>query len=260
MSVWRRRERNECDTTSLAEQYPRIAMRPAWVRLLLRSVSGDFRQPLYILFGAVTAVLLIAARMSRVFWLARGFARRHEFGVRVALGARPSHIVRQVLIESTVLACCAGYSASPRLVLRRHFWDLLRLISETHPCANRRNRIGVCVSRVAIDGNSFGVVPAWSASRWTHSGLWRAGRGSAAAATSIDARMLVIAETAVSLNLLLAQGSSAASCKRCESSGVRPSPSWPTAGNVYRRVPREKAPLSFGSCCRCFPHSRRRIG
>jgi putative ABC transport system permease protein len=40
--------------------------------------------------------------------LARGFARRHEFGVRVALGAKRSYIVRQVLIESTVLACCGG--------------------------------------------------------------------------------------------------------------------------------------------------------
>src|SRR2546429_59760 len=94
---------------SLAEQYPED--RNAFgveVRLLLDHVSGDFRQPLYILFGAVTAVLLIACANVAGLLLARGFARRPEFGVRVALGARPSHIMRQVLIESTVLACCAG--------------------------------------------------------------------------------------------------------------------------------------------------------
>jgi ABC-type antimicrobial peptide transport system permease subunit len=75
---------------------------------LLDYVSGDFQQPLYLLFGAVTAVLLIACANVAGLLLARGFARRHEFGIRVALGAKPSHIVRQVLIESTVLACCAG--------------------------------------------------------------------------------------------------------------------------------------------------------
>ncbi len=94
---------------SLAEQYPED--RNAFdveVRPLLDHVSGDFRQPLYILFGAITAVLLIACANVAGLLLARGFARRPEFGVRVALGARPSHIVRQVLIESTVLACCAG--------------------------------------------------------------------------------------------------------------------------------------------------------
>ena len=88
---------------SLAEQYPED--RNAFgveVRLLLDHVSGDFRQPLYILFGAVTAVLLIACANVAGLLLARGFARRPEFGVRVALGARPSHIMRQVLIESTV--------------------------------------------------------------------------------------------------------------------------------------------------------------
>jgi putative ABC transport system permease protein len=164
---------------------------------------------LYLLFGAVTAVLLIACANVAGLLLARGFARRHEFGVRVALGARPSHIVRQVLIESTVLACCAGaFGVGLALVLLKTFLglapvDLPRL---THV------RIDGIVLAFAflvslLTGVGFGVAPAWSASRLDSSGLWRAGRGISGSRNEHRLRgMLVIAETAISLVLLAGSG------------------------------------------------------
>lgn len=96
---------------SLAEQYPED--RNAYgveVQPLLEYVSdsGGYRKPLYLLFGAVTALLLIACANVAGLLLARGFARRREFSVRLALGAKPGQIVRQVLIESVVLALCGG--------------------------------------------------------------------------------------------------------------------------------------------------------
>ncbi len=195
---------------SLAEQYPED--RNAFgveVRPLLDYVSGDFRQPLYLLFGAVTAVLLIACANVAGLLLARGFARRHEFGVRVALGAKPSHIARQVLIESTVLACCAGvFGVGLAMVLLKTFvglapMDLPRLAHV---------RIDGIVLAFAflvslLTGVGFGVVPAWSASRLDSSGLWRAGRGISGSRNEHRLRgMLVIAETAISLVLLAGSG------------------------------------------------------
>ena len=195
---------------SLAEQYPedRNAFRVE-VRPLLEYVSGDFRQPLYLLFGAVTAVLLIACANVAGLLLARGFARRHEFGVRIALGAKPSHIVKQVLIESTVLACCAG------VVGMALAFVLLKTVVGVAPVDVPRLahvRIDGVVLAFAffvslLTGISFGVFPAWSASRSDSSGLWRAGRGISGGHNEHRLRgLLVIAETAISLVLLAGSG------------------------------------------------------
>jgi putative ABC transport system permease protein len=195
---------------SLADEYPED--RNAFgveVRPLLDRVSGDFRQPLYILFGAVTAVLLIACANVAGLLLARGFARRHEFGVRVALGAKPSHIVRQVLIESTVLSCCAGVlGVGLAFLLLKTFLalapvDLPRL---THV---RIDGIALAFAfPVSLStGVGFGAVPAWRASRLDSSGLWRAGRGISGSRSEHRLRgMLVVAETAISLVLLAGSG------------------------------------------------------
>jgi putative ABC transport system permease protein len=195
----------------LAEQYPedRNAF-GAEVRPLLDYVSGDFRQSLYILFGAVTAVLLIACANVAGLLLARGFTRRNEFAVRVALGAKPSHIVRQVLIESTALACCAGVlGIGLAFVLLRTF---LGLAPVDLPRLSHVRIDGIVLAFAflvsLLTGVGFGVVPAWRASRLdSSSGLWRAGRGISGSRNEHRLRgMLVVAETAISLVLLAGSG------------------------------------------------------
>jgi putative ABC transport system permease protein len=204
-----RAEMNEIQR-SLAEQYPED--RNAFgvkVRPLLNYVSGDFQQPLYLLFGAVSAVLLIACANVAGLLLARGFARRHEFGVRVALGAKPSHIVRQVLIESTVLACCAGVlGVGLAFVLLQTF---LGLAPVDLPRLSHVRIDGIVLAFAflvsLLTGVSFGVVPAWTASRLDSSGLSRSGHGISGSRNENRLRgMLVIAETAISLVLLAGSG------------------------------------------------------
>ncbi len=197
---------------SLAEQYPED--RNAYgveVQPLLEYVSdsGGYRKSLYLLFGAVTAVLLISCANVAGLLLARGFARRQELSVRVALCAKPAHIVRQVLIESVVLALCGGAIGIGvafvllKTVLSLAPADLPRLAQV------RIDWIVMAFAFVVslVTGIAFGVFPALAASRSDSSGLWRAGRGISTGRGEHRLRgIFVIAETAISLVLLGGSG------------------------------------------------------
>jgi putative ABC transport system permease protein len=70
--------------------------------------TGQYRFSLWLLFGSVFVILLIASTNTAGLLLARGSAREREFSVRRALGAKQIRIATQVVTEAVVLATLGG--------------------------------------------------------------------------------------------------------------------------------------------------------
>jgi predicted permease len=76
---------------------------------ILETITGQrLQSTLWTLFGAVAIVLLVACANIANLLLARGDSRRQEFAIRRALGARRGQLVRQLFVESMVVALVGG--------------------------------------------------------------------------------------------------------------------------------------------------------
>lgn len=173
------------------------------------SITRRVNLALKILLGAVGLILLIACANVANLLLARGAARRKEFAVRAALGASRLRIIRQMLVESLLLAIAGG-----ALGLVFTSWTMALLSRVAHETVPRMNSIRldgkILVFNVAISlltGIVFGVVPALHSSK---TDLQETLKGSSAAVTDAQGKRLrgtlVVAEVALSVALLVGAG------------------------------------------------------
>jgi putative ABC transport system permease protein len=76
---------------------------------LREQLIGETRPALWTLFAAVVAVLVVACANVAALMLVRAAGRHHELAVKVALGARPVHLARQLMVETLLLVGTGGF-------------------------------------------------------------------------------------------------------------------------------------------------------
>jgi predicted permease len=180
--------------------------------------AGPVRPILFTLCGAVALVLLIACANLAGLLVARNSARAREFGVRVALGAGTSRLVRQLLVETLALSLGGGLAgvglawAASMALARIKSASNLPYISASNALPQfwsagldwRVLAFAGCVSLVTA--LLFGLAPAFTATRaLIVVSLREGGRsGTVASARQRFRRLLVITEVAFSLVLVFA--------------------------------------------------------
>ena len=196
---------------NLAEEYPDSNKHIGGFAVPLRQDRvGNLRLAIYVLMGAVGFVLLIACANVANLLLARGAGRRRELALRMSLGARRAHIVRQLLTESVFLAVCAGVLGLILSISGAGF--LTRLVPSGIPYdASTRIDAGVFMFTLFVSmatGILFGILPALRLSRINlNDALKQAGaRGGVGAHGGYTRDMLVIAEVALAMILLAGAG------------------------------------------------------
>src|SRR5881296_4315623 len=171
---------------------------------------GGMRPALLILLSAVFLVLLIACANLTTMLLARAAAREREMAIRVALGAGPLRLLKQVLTESVLLALIGGVAG---VLLALWGVELLKIIgAQTVPRLLEVNVdlgvLGVTLAIAVGTGIIFGLVPGLASARPELTEALKEGGRSSTQGTGRNRLRngLVIAEVALALVLLSGAG------------------------------------------------------
>jgi predicted permease len=203
---------------SLARQYPNAVDKRARMYPLKADIVGSSSRALQIMLGAVALVLILVCVNIANLLLVRGSERAHELALRSALGAARTRLVRQMLMESLVLALAGDFAGL--VVARVAMSAIVRLGAGSIPrlatltLEPRLLAFSLVIATLCAVG--FGLAPALRAARTEPSDVLREqGRS----ATGGGARMrlrewLVVSQVSLAFVLLVGAGLLIASFQR----------------------------------------------
>ena len=175
---------------------------------LHEAIAGKTRPALLLLLGAVGVVLLIACANVANLLLARASARTREIAIRAALGASRARVIRQMLIESLVLALAGGGLGLVAGIVGVR--AMARAAPEEIPLIGQ---VGVDAGVLAFTfgiaiatGLFFGLFPSIQSGKMNLTESLREGGRTVAVGGSRFRNSLVVAEIALALVVLMVSG------------------------------------------------------
>ncbi len=205
------RAQSEMDAISrqLEREYPQA--NTGWgatVVPLQELIVGDIRTSLLMLLAAVALVLLIACANVGNLLFARAIGRRKELAIRAALGAGRGRVFQQLLVESLLLASAGGVAGF--LLARASLTAGAALMADQVPRADELAMDGrvllFVVGASILTGILSGALPALRAGRTDLNDALKEGGRNESTVGLRTRRLLIVAEVALSLVLLMGAG------------------------------------------------------
>lgn len=203
---------------------------------LTEYAAGPLRKPLFVLFGVVVLVLLIASANVAGLFLARSSSRGQEFAIRTALGANAWRLVSQMLTETLMLAAVAtilGIALGP-IFGRMLLWLVPQKLAEGFAVQMSPSILAFTAGIGLLTAMLAGLAPAVKMIRAQKRLELHEGRSSTA---SVDKQRMrsafVIGEVALAFLLLTGTGLFLASLRQLQEVNPGFNPQGVAVGSVY---------------------------